>query len=69
MLLLDPLRLNLFLPQRIVIARPIEVDDVIDVLEDRFRRRQNAFANAFEFCVTVTAIAKDIVGDHGFSSR
>jgi len=36
MLLLDLLSLNLFLAQWIVIAWPIEVDDVINVLEDRF---------------------------------
>jgi hypothetical protein len=38
MLLLDLLGLNLFLPQRVMVAGTIKIDNVIDVLEDRLRR-------------------------------
>src|SRR4030095_11684973 len=45
------LRLNLFLPQRIMVASTIEIDDVIGILKDRLRRSQSVFTNALELRV------------------
>ena len=55
-LLLNPLRLNLLLPQRIMVASTIEIDDVIGILKDRLRRSQSFFTNALELRVAVTAV-------------
>jgi hypothetical protein len=53
---LNLLRLNLFLPQRIMVASTIEIDDVIGILKDRLRRSQSVFTNALELRVAVTAV-------------
>src|SRR4029077_16601758 len=61
-LVLDPvlhlnlLRLNLFLPQRIMVASTKEIDDVIGILKDRLSRSQRVFTNALELRVAVTAV-------------
>ena len=52
---LNLLRLNLFLPQRIMVASTLKIDDVIGILKDRFRRSQSVFTNALELRVAVTA--------------
>src|SRR6266404_9557097 len=53
---LNLLRLNLLLPQRIMVASTIEIDDVIGILKDRLRRSQSVFTNALELRVAVTAV-------------
>src|SRR5262245_32588116 len=53
-LLLYLLRLNLFLPHRIMVAGTIKVDDVIGILEERLRRSQSFFTNALELRVAIT---------------
>src|SRR5215471_21174658 len=45
------LRLNLLLPQRIMVAGAIKIDDFIGVLKDRLRRSQSVFTNALELRV------------------
>jgi len=51
MLQLEELCLNFLLAQRIVTARPVEVDDVtlVRLLKNRMRRTQCLFANRREF--------------------
>ena len=56
MLLLDLLRLNLFLAQRVMVAGTIKIDEVIDILKHWLRRSQSLFAYALELRVAVTAL-------------
>jgi hypothetical protein len=44
-----------------MVARTIEIDDVIGVLEDRSRRSQSVFTNAFELRMTVAAFGQGIL--------
>ena len=64
---LNLLRLNLFLPQRIMVASTIEIDDVIGILKDRLRRSHNFFTNALDHLLAVNAVGSAILGDDTFS--
>jgi cell division ATPase FtsA len=71
MLELKQLRIDFILAERIVITRPVKVDDIAGVrtLQERMFGRQARFGDGRKLQVTVVTLDQGVFGDHPFAAR
>ena len=64
MLQVQQLLMDFIFAERIVTARPVEVDDVTDarILQNWLRATQRLFKNRWELDMTVAAVGQSILG-------
>jgi hypothetical protein len=65
MLQMKQLFMDFIFPERIVTARPVEVDDVTGarILQNRLRASQRLFENRWVLHVAVAAVGESVLGD------